>query len=72
MPQTPMESQSAATLDTAHVGDIEGAFGTTRLGDEAPRSGLKARQHTHKQDSQLDWVVIQFSGKGDWLWRGSI
>jgi hypothetical protein len=33
----------AAALDTAHIGDIEGAFGTIRLGDEAPRAGLKAR-----------------------------
>ena len=32
-----------AALDAAHVGDIEGAFGTISLGDEAPRVGLKAR-----------------------------
>ena len=32
-----------AVLDTAHVGDILGAFGTIRVGDEAPRSGLRAR-----------------------------
>ena len=37
---------SGAALDAAHVGDIEGAFGTIRLGDEAPRSGLKARLTT--------------------------
>lgn len=37
------EHQQSAALDTAHVGDIEGAFGTIRLGDDAPRSGLKAR-----------------------------
>ena len=40
------EGKPGAALDTAHVGDIEGAFGTIRLGDEAPRSGLKARLMT--------------------------
>jgi len=35
-----------AALDAAHVGDIEGAFGTIRLGDEAPRLGLKSRLMT--------------------------
>ena len=40
-----VESGGAA-LDAAHVGDIEGAFGTIRLGDEAPRSGLKSRLMT--------------------------
>jgi len=35
-----------AALDAAHVGDIEGAFGTIRLGDEAPRSGLRSRLMT--------------------------
>ena len=33
----------AAVLDSAHLGDIQGAFGTIRVGDEAPRSGLRAR-----------------------------
>ena len=33
----------SAVLDVAHVGDIEGAFGTIQLGDEGPRAGLKAR-----------------------------
>lgn len=37
---------STAVIDSAHVGDIEGAFGTIRLGDEAPRSGLKAHLTT--------------------------
>ena len=46
MPATLNEGQPAAALDTAHVGDIEGAFGTIRLGDDAPRSGLKARLMT--------------------------
>ena len=35
-----------AALDAAHIGDIEGAFGTIRLGDEAPRSGPKSRLMT--------------------------
>ena len=38
--------RGGAALDAAHVGDIEGAFGTIRLGDEAPRSGLKSRLMT--------------------------
>ena len=46
MPATVNKGQPGAALDTAHVGDIEGAFGTIRLGDEAPRSGLKARLMT--------------------------
>ena len=35
-----------AALDSAHVGDMEGAFGTIRLGDEAPRVGTIARCRT--------------------------
>jgi hypothetical protein len=35
MPEIVNEGQSGAALDTAHIGDIEGAFGTIRLGDEA-------------------------------------
>jgi NRAMP (natural resistance-associated macrophage protein)-like metal ion transporter len=46
MSDTRTDPQPAAALDTAHVGDIEGAFGTIRLGDEAPRAGLKARLKT--------------------------
>lgn len=46
MPAPVNEGQPGAALDTAHVGDIEGAFGTIRLGDEAPRSGLRARVMT--------------------------
>lgn len=46
MPATVNEGPSGAALDAAHVGDIEGAFGTIRLGDEAPRTGLKARLMT--------------------------
>ena len=39
-------AQASAVLDSAHMGDILGAFGTIRLGDEAPRSGLKSRLTT--------------------------
>jgi len=39
-------SQATAALDSAHVGDMEGAFGTIRLGDEAPRVGTMARCRT--------------------------
>ena len=46
MPATVNKGQPTAALDEAHVGDIEGAFGTIRLGDEAPRSGLRARLMT--------------------------
>jgi NRAMP (natural resistance-associated macrophage protein)-like metal ion transporter len=35
-----------AVLDTAHIGDIEGAFGTIQHGDEAPRAGWRARLAT--------------------------
>jgi NRAMP (natural resistance-associated macrophage protein)-like metal ion transporter len=33
----------AAVLDEAHLGDIEGAFGRIRLGDERPGGGLKRK-----------------------------
>ncbi|WP_442544854.1 NRAMP family divalent metal transporter [Arthrobacter sp. KN11-1C] len=36
----------SAALDTAHIGDIKGAFGTIRVNDEKPRSGFKARLKT--------------------------
>ncbi|HEX8937825.1 MAG TPA: NRAMP family divalent metal transporter [Sphingomicrobium sp.] len=39
-------NHQTAVLDTAHVGDILGAFGTIRVGDDAPRSGLRARLAT--------------------------
>ena len=35
-----------AALDSAHVGDIEGAFGAIRLGDGPPPAGIKARLMT--------------------------
>ena len=40
------QNSETAVLDSAHVGDIHGAFGTIRVGDEAPRSGLKSRLMT--------------------------
>jgi NRAMP (natural resistance-associated macrophage protein)-like metal ion transporter len=38
--------RATAVLDSAHMGDIQGAFGTIRVGDEAPRTGFKARLMT--------------------------
>lgn len=35
--------QATAVLDSAHLGDIQGAFGTIRVGDDTPRTGLRAR-----------------------------
>ncbi len=35
-----------AALDSAHIGDIKGAFGTIRRDDDAPRTGAKARLKT--------------------------
>ena len=46
MSETTSSARPVAALDTAHIGDIEGAFGTIRLGDEVPRAGLKARLMT--------------------------
>ena len=46
---TPAEAStrpSAAVLDSAHVGDIQGAFGTIAVGDEAPRTRLSAKLRT--------------------------
>ena len=37
---------SAAVLDAAHIGDINGALGTIRLGDDSPRHGWRARLMT--------------------------
>jgi Mn2+/Fe2+ NRAMP family transporter len=36
----------AAVLDEAHIGDINGAFGTIRQGDHGPRNGWRARVMT--------------------------
>ena len=46
MTEVAKDLQGTAVLDSAHVGDIHGAFGTIRLDDEAPRTGLKARLKT--------------------------
>src|ERR1700746_1799991 len=35
-----------AVLDEAHIGDINGAFGTIRHGDHGPRNGWRARAMT--------------------------
>lgn len=39
-------SGASAVLDSAHIGDIEGAFGTIRQGDVAPRSRTSMRFKT--------------------------
>ena len=39
-------NDGGAVLDTAHVGDINGALGTIRHGDHAPRHGWRARLMT--------------------------
>jgi hypothetical protein len=36
----------SAVLDQAHIGDINGAFGTIRHGDHGPRVGWRARVTT--------------------------
>ena len=46
MSDTDTPARPAAALDTAHIGDIEGAFGTILLNDEAPRAGFRARLTT--------------------------
>ncbi|GAB3560758.1 divalent metal cation transporter [Arthrobacter alkaliphilus] len=46
MTETKTMPAPTAALDTAHIGDIEGAFGTIRLNDEKQRSGIKARLKT--------------------------
>ena len=40
------DQNTNAVLDTAHVGDIRGAFGTISHGDTGPRTGLPARLKT--------------------------
>ena len=46
MTETKTMPAPTAALDTAHIGDIEGAFGTIRLNDEKQCSGIKARLKT--------------------------
>lgn len=41
-----VNAPALAALDTAHIGDIEGAFGTIRLGDETPSTGSWAKLKT--------------------------
>ena len=41
-----LAAPAAVALDSAHIGDIEGAFGTIRLGDDAPRAGWSGRVKT--------------------------
>ncbi|QNK79404.1 NRAMP family divalent metal transporter [Nakamurella sp. PAMC28650] len=36
----------SAALDSAHVGDIQGALGTIRMDDEGPRVGVSAKMRT--------------------------
>ena len=42
---TPAQRETAV-LDSAHLGDIEGAFGTIRQGDDAPRPRLSMKLRT--------------------------
>ena len=39
-------SRKSAALDSAHIGNIEGAFGTIQMGDEAPRTKISAKLRT--------------------------
>ena len=41
-----LAAEGAAVLDAAHLGDINGALGTIRQDDHAPRQGLRARLMT--------------------------
>lgn len=41
-----LASASSAVLDSAHVGDIQGAFGTIRMDDDAPRARMSAKLRT--------------------------
>ena len=45
-PRDKLAAPGAAALDSAHVGDIKGAFGTIRLGAEAPQSGWSGKLRT--------------------------
>ena len=46
MTKLPDADHRTAILDVAHIGDIQGALGTIRRGDEAPRNGIRARLMT--------------------------
>ena len=43
---TPVPNRPTAVLDSAHVGDIRGALGTIKLGDDQPRLTLGAKLKT--------------------------
>src|SRR5579859_5629359 len=43
---TTSTSTASAALDSAHLGDIQGAFGTIRMDDEAPRERMSAKLRT--------------------------
>ena len=45
-PLRPIDIPSSAVLDSAHLGDIHGAFGTIRLDDNAPRRTWRRRLMT--------------------------
>jgi len=45
-PAEGLVTSSAAVLDSAHLGDIRGAFGTIRLGDNRPRQNWRQRLTT--------------------------
>jgi hypothetical protein len=45
-PSDKLTAPAAAALDSAHIGDIEGAFGTISLGDDGPRAGWSGRVRT--------------------------
>ena len=38
--------RDSAALDSAHIGNIEGAFGTIQVGDDAPRTKISAKLRT--------------------------
>ena len=40
------QTTDSAVLDSAHVGDIQGAFGTIRVDDDAPRASASAKLKT--------------------------
>ena len=46
VPPTPAPHRSTAVLDSAHIGDIRGALGTIKLGDDKPRLTLGAKLKT--------------------------
>jgi NRAMP (natural resistance-associated macrophage protein)-like metal ion transporter len=46
IPEVRPSIHRTAVLDEAHIGDINGAFGTIRQGDHGPRTGWRARAMT--------------------------